>query len=110
MAKTLRRKRGESKVGGSKQGPAVTRPRTKEPNLKDPRGQLGSFVRHWIDKHRAGDVKGLADTLGISPRAVTKWCEGETAPDLLKMDLLAKEMGFTDWMKLAAAVARHLND
>lgn len=101
--------RKRSKMVGSTKGPAVTRPRTKEPDLADPRGQLGSFLRHWIDKHRQGEVKGIADATGVSERAVTKWCEGESAPDLYKLDLLAKEMGFSDWTKLAAAVARHLN-
>lgn len=85
------------------------RPRTKEPDLTDPRGQLGAYLRFWIDKHRAGDVSTIAKALDISDRAVTKWCEGESAPDLLKLHLLAKEMGFADWTKLAAAVARHLN-
>ena len=98
-----------TKLSGSLKGPSVTRPRTKEPNLKDPRGQLGSFLRSWIDKHHAGDEGRIAKALGVSPRAVTKWCEGESAPDLFKLDLLAKEMGFADWTKLAAAVARHLN-
>ena len=84
----------------------MTRPRTKEPDLTDPRGQLGAFLRHWIDKHHAGDAKRLADALGITPRAVTKWCEGESAPDLVKLAALAKEMGFDNWAKLGAAAIK----
>jgi transcriptional regulator with XRE-family HTH domain len=96
----------QSKMARSLKGLAVTRPRTKEPDLTDPRGQLGAYLRYWIDKNHAGDAKRLADALGISARAVTKWCEGESGPDLFKLDLLAKEMGFSDWSKLAAAAVK----
>lgn len=90
-----------SRLGG------MGRPRN-QPDLSDPRGQLGAYLRAWIDRHHAGDEDRLAKVLGVTPRAVRKWCEGASAPDLVKLDSLAKEMGFADWMKLAAAVSRHV--
>jgi transcriptional regulator with XRE-family HTH domain len=87
-------------------GRSVARPRTKEVDLTDPRGQLGAYLRHWIDTKGRGDVKAVADATGVSPRAVTKWCEGESAPDLLKLDVLAKHLGFDDWSKLAVAAVK----
>lgn len=91
----------------TKRSATLSRPRTKEVDRNDPRGQLGLFVRHWIDKHHGGDKSRLATALGISARAVAKWCEGEAAPDLLKLDQLAKEMGFADWSKLASAAVKY---
>lgn len=96
----------QATMGGSTSR-ARTVPRDrKEPNLSDPRGQLGAFLRQWIDKHHGGDESRLADAVGVSDRAVRKWCEGAAAPDLFKLDALAKAMSYDDWTKLASAVAR----
>jgi len=64
------------------------------------------FVRDWLDRHPNLDRDKFAESLGVSWRAVTKWCEGESAPDLVKLDALAKAMGLANWAKLAAAAVR----
>ncbi len=94
------------KMAGSKRSHSLSRPRTKEVDATDPRGQLGIFLRHWIDTNHGGKLDRLAEATGVSARAVSKWCEGESAPDLLKLDILAKAMGFADWSKLAAAAVK----
>lgn len=92
-----------SKIGG------MGRPRTKPRDLTDPRGQLGAYVEAWIDKHHGGDKNRLAVALGVSYRTVSKWCEGEHAPDLVTLNALAEAMGFDDWSKLASAAVRAAN-
>lgn len=85
----------------------VGKPRTKVVDPSTPKGQFGIYVRHWIDKHHGGDVERIAKAVGVSERAVTKWCEGESAPDLEKLALLADAMGFSHWSALGAAAQRH---
>jgi transcriptional regulator with XRE-family HTH domain len=86
----------------------MSRPRTKVVDTSDPRGQLGVYLRHWLDKKPDPPeaIEAVAGVCGVTTRAVTKWCEGESGPDLAKLNLLAIHMGFADWSKLATAAVR----
>lgn len=84
---------------------AVNRPRTKQLDKTDAKGQLGLFLREYLSKHPDAE-KQIAAHMGISTRAVRKWCEGESAPAISDLDKLAKFIGYGDWSKLAAAAVR----
>lgn len=99
-------KRANKMGGHSNKGSDLNRPRTKQVDTSDARGQLGVFLRDRIDKRYQGDEKAIADAMGISDRAVRKWCEGESAPSLSDLDRLAKFLGYEDWSKLAVAAVR----
>lgn len=81
-------------------------PRQRDPvnNPNDPRGQLGKFLRAWIDDHYDGDESKISGPMGISERAVRKWCEGNAAPSLADFDRLARVLKFKDWATLALEV------
>lgn len=81
----------------------AAKPRSTTKNADDPRGKFGSFLRHWIDKHHDGDESRLASTLGVSPRAVRKWCEGTHGPKFERLDDIASAMNLGEWTDLAAA-------
>lgn len=83
----------------------VNRPRTKQLDKTDAKGQLGLFLRDYLSKHPDAE-KLIADHMGISTRAVRKWCEGESAPSISDLDTLAKFIGYDDWGKLATAAIR----
>lgn len=85
---------------------AMPRPRGPTKNYNDPRGQLGRFLRAWIDRHYSGDESQLAKAMGVSDRAVRKWCEGAASPRLTDFGRLADALGYSDWAALAAAVVR----
>lgn len=89
-----------------KNGLAMPRPRTPTKNEGDPRHELGRFLRAWIDRHHAGDESRLAKAMGVSDRAVRKWCEGAASPPLSDFGRLADAMGYADWGSLAVAVVR----
>lgn len=83
------------------------RKRSKPRDLTDPRGQLGAYVEWWIDRNHGGDKERLAKAVDVTLRTVHTWCAGTSAPDLCKLDRIAKAIGHNDWMALAAAVLRH---
>lgn len=85
----------------------MPKPRGETQNLKDPRGQLGSFLRHWIDRHHDGDESRLATAMDVSPRVVRYWIAGTKSPKFATFNKLAKALGFSDWARLAVAVNKH---
>jgi hypothetical protein len=93
-------------MGGSTNKGAALSPRPRDPvnNANDPRGQLGRFLRAWIDEHYDGDESKISEPMGISERAVRKWCEGNAAPSLSDFAKLAKVLKFRDWAALALEV------
>lgn len=88
-------------------GGLMAAPRRTIKNASDPRGQLGAYLRHWIDTHHGGDASRLAKSLGVSVRAVQKWCEGSNSPAMADLGRVAEAMGFANWGKLATAACRH---
>lgn len=108
--KDLRRGGKGARIGNhlsSPQSPGMAaKPRAQTKNTDDPRGQFGAFLRDWIDRKHDGDESRLAAALGISDRAVRKWCEGANAPPLADLDRIAKAMGYSDWGALASAAVR----
>ncbi len=95
--------------GGSSQGRDVAQHRKETENPKDPRGQFGSFLRHWLDRQadRKKAKARIAEAAGVTARAVGKWEEGVASPPLQSLDAVAKEMGFAHWGTLAMAAVRH---
>lgn len=95
-------------VGGAskKVAPLAAKPRSETKNINDPRGRFGKFLRNWIDKHYSGDEKPLAKVLGVSERAIRKWCEGSNGPTFESLDRVAVALGFEDWGALGAAVRK----
>lgn len=98
---------GRSKISGSKSGAAdVGRPKSAASNKNDPRGQFGEFLYAWIAKHHEGDEERLATALGMTDRAIRKWCEGKSGPAFSDLDRVAKALGMADWTDLAIAVRK----
>ena len=53
----------------------------------------------YCRKRRALSQEALAEKIGVSRQAISKWETGETAPELSKLALLAKTFGVTaDWL------------
>lgn len=93
-----------SSVGANRMS---ARPRGDTVNADDPRGQFGSFLRHWVDTKQGGDEKPLAKELGKSDRTIRAWITGHHGPAFEDLDRIAKAMGYANWAKLAAAVVRY---
>lgn len=84
---------------------SVNRPRTKQLDKSDAKGQLGLLLRDYLKKHPDAEER-ISSHMGITPRAVRKWCEGESGPSISDLDKLAKFIGYEDWGKLASAAVR----
>ena len=82
---------------------AMARPRSAIKNVSDPRGQLGAFLRAWFDANPTRTDEQMAKAMGVSARAVRKWCEGAASPSVRDLDRLAKFCGMKNWGELAAA-------
>ena len=53
----------------------------------------------YCRKHCALSQEALAEKIGVSRQAISKWETGEAAPELSKLALLAKTFGVTaDWL------------
>lgn len=53
----------------------------------------------YCRKRRALSQEALAEKIGVSRQAISKWETGEAAPELSKLALLAKTFGVTaDWL------------
>lgn len=53
----------------------------------------------YCRKRRALSQEALAEKIGVSRQAISKWETGEAAPELSKLALLAKTLGVTaDWL------------
>lgn len=73
-------------------------------NPDDPRGQFGPFLRHVLNAKFDGDVKRVADAVGISERGVRKWMEGYAGPSFGDLDKVAEAIGYRDWIDMAIAI------
>ena len=101
--------RTPTKLADSSRAQSVAPNRKETENVGDPRGQFGSFLRHWLDSQpdRTAAKERIANAAGVSTRAVGKWEEGVAGPPLQYLDDIAKAMGLKDWAKLAAAAVKH---
>ena len=54
----------------------------------------------WICRKKAGlSQEALAERIGVSRQAISKWETGEASPEITKLPLLAREFGVTaDWL------------
>ena len=75
-------------------------------NQGDPRAQFAAFLRSWIDKHHGGDEERLAKSLGVTGRAIRKWCEGASGPAFGDLDTVAEALGYADWFAMVRAIER----
>lgn len=85
----------------------AAKPRSEPKNPDDPRGQFGPFLREWIERHHGGDEKRLADSLGMTDRAIRKWMLGDSGPAFSDLETVAQLLGFADWADMARAIVKH---
>ena len=54
----------------------------------------------WVCRKKAGlSQEALAERIGVSRQAISKWETGEASPEITKLPLLAREFGVTaDWL------------
>jgi len=54
----------------------------------------------WVCRKKAGlSQEALAEKIGVSRQAISKWETGEAAPEITKLPLLARTFGVTaDWL------------
>lgn len=95
----------------------VARPKGQTKNLGTPLGDFADFLRAKLDTDfrrrsdedmndiRARFVKALARAgYKIGEEGVRKWEQGANFPDNLKLNQLAKAMGYGDWFALVHAI------
>lgn len=54
----------------------------------------------WVCRKKAGlSQEALAERIGVSRQAISKWETGEASPEISKLSLLARTFGVTaDWL------------
>jgi transcriptional regulator with XRE-family HTH domain len=73
-------------------------------------GELGQRIRGQREK-RGLKQQDVANALGISPQAVSKWERGENAPDIAILAPLARILGVTiDWILAAHESSKDVFD
>lgn len=86
------------KIKALPKGRIVGRRRNSEPPA-DLAPHLRKFAAHLASLIGDDSVR-VAESVGVSPDAVRKWCRGAMVPNLEHWPKLAAAVGLTDWREL----------